>query len=83
MVAVLKRPSRLQSARRHTDAPHNREAGIGGRLQTAAGPGQILIDEATHNAVRDRVVSQDLGSLRLAGKGDWISVFNVHDWKDE
>ena len=56
---------------------------VAARLQAAAGPGQILVDDATHEAVRDLVVSQDLGSLRLAGKGDWISVFNVLDWNNE
>jgi len=50
---------------------------IAAHLQAAAGPGQILLDEATHDAVRDLVTSQDLGSLRLAGKGDWIRAFNV------
>ena len=47
------------------------------RLQTAAGPGQILVDEATHSAVASRVIAQDLGTLRLAGKGDWVRTFNV------
>jgi class 3 adenylate cyclase len=50
---------------------------VAARLQAAAGPGQILIDEATHEAVKDQAVSQDLGSLRLAGKGDWVRAFNV------
>ncbi len=50
---------------------------VAARLQTAAGPGQILIDEATHDAVGDLITSQDLGSLRLAGKGDWVRAFNV------
>ncbi len=50
---------------------------VAGRLQSAAGPGQILVDESTHEAVRDLVTSQDLGSLRLAGKGDWVRAFNV------
>ena len=50
---------------------------VAGRLQAAAGPGQILVDEPTHDAVRDLVTSQDLGSLRLAGKGDWVRAFNV------
>jgi hypothetical protein len=27
--------------------------------------------------VRDLVASQDLGSLRLAGKSDWVRAFNV------
>lgn len=47
------------------------------RLQSAAGPGQILIDEATRRAVGDRVLVQDLGTLRLAGKGDWVQTYNV------
>jgi class 3 adenylate cyclase len=50
---------------------------VAARLQTAAGPGQILIDEPTHDDVRDLVESQDLGSLRLAGKSDWVRAFNV------
>lgn len=50
---------------------------VAARLQAAAGPGQVLVDDATHNAVRDLVISKDLGSLRLAGKGDWVRAFNV------
>ena len=50
---------------------------VAARLQASAGPGQILVDEATHDAVQSLVMSQDLGSLRLAGKGDWIRAFNV------
>jgi class 3 adenylate cyclase len=50
---------------------------VASRLQTAAGPGQILVDEVTHEQVRDLVLSQDLGSLRLAGKSDWVRAFNV------
>jgi class 3 adenylate cyclase len=50
---------------------------VAARLQAAAGPGQILVDEATHDAVRDLVTAQDLGSLRLAGKGDWVRAFNI------
>ena len=50
---------------------------IASRLQSAAGPGQILIDEATYAAVSDVVQVQDLGSLRLAGKGAWVQAYNV------
>ncbi|MEO6714692.1 MAG: response regulator [Mycobacteriales bacterium] len=50
---------------------------VAARLQVSAGPGQILIDEPTHAAVLDLVTTQDLGSLRLAGKGDWVRAFNV------
>jgi class 3 adenylate cyclase len=50
---------------------------VAARLQGSAGPGQVLVDEATHSAVAGFVVSQDLGTLRLAGKGDWVRAFNV------
>jgi adenylate cyclase len=50
---------------------------VASRLQTAAGPGQILVDEHTHEQVSSIVMSQDLGSLRLAGKSDWVHAFNV------
>jgi adenylate cyclase len=50
---------------------------VAARLQTAAGPGQILVDAATHDAVSGLVTSQDLGSLRLSGKGDWVPAFNI------
>lgn len=50
---------------------------VAARLQAAAGPGQILIDEATYEAVGDLVACQDLGSLRLTGKGEWVRAFNV------
>ena len=50
---------------------------VAARLQAAAGPGQILVDELTHAALAGQVVAQDLGTLRLAGKGDWVRAFNV------
>jgi adenylate cyclase len=50
---------------------------VAARLQAAAGPGQILIDDATHRVVIDLVTVQDLGSLRLAGKGEWVQAYNV------
>ncbi len=50
---------------------------VAARLQAAAGPGQILIDQATHRVVADLVSVQDLGSLRLAGKGQWVQAYNV------
>lgn len=50
---------------------------VAARLQTAAGPGQILVDEPTHTEVAHVVAAQDLGSLRLAGKSQWVHAFNV------
>ena len=65
------------SARRMHYAVVGDAVNVAARLQTAAGPGQILVDEPTHTMVRDLVTSQDLGSLRLAGKGEWVRAFNV------
>ena len=50
---------------------------VASRLESAAGPGQILVDEPTHDRVAHLVASQDLGSLRLAGKSTWVRAFNV------
>jgi len=50
---------------------------VASRLQAAAGPGQILVDEPTHDAVGELVAWQDLGTLRLAGHGDWVRTFSV------
>jgi adenylate cyclase len=56
---------------------------VAARLQTAAGPGQILVDSPTHDAVRGLVHAQDLGSLRLAGKGDWVHAYNIVTLREE
>jgi adenylate cyclase len=56
---------------------------VAARLQAAAGPGQILVDAATHEAVSALVVSQDLGSLRLSGKGEWVPAFNILQLRDQ
>jgi class 3 adenylate cyclase len=50
---------------------------VAARLQVAAGPGQILVDLPTHDAVRDVVTMQDLGTLRVDGKSDWVRAFSV------
>lgn len=65
------------SERRMHYAVVGESVNIASRLQAAAGPGQILIDEPTHDLVRDVVQVQDLGSLRLAGKGDWVQAYSV------
>ncbi|HSS36408.1 MAG TPA: response regulator [Patescibacteria group bacterium] len=65
------------SERRMHYAVVGNSVNVAARLQVAAGPGQILVDEATHDAVRDVVVMQDLGNLRLDGKSDWVRAFSV------
>jgi class 3 adenylate cyclase len=65
------------SERRMHYAVVGESVNVAARLQVAAGPGQILVDERTHGLVEGLVQSQDLGSMRLAGKGDWVRAFNV------
>jgi adenylate cyclase len=67
----------IGSERRMHYAVVGEPVNIAARLQTAAGPGQILIDADTRAAVENLVLLQDLGSLRLAGKGDWVPAYNV------
>ena len=50
---------------------------LAARLQVAAAPGQILADDATHRVVRDIVISEDLGPLGSAGKGDSPHMFQI------
>jgi class 3 adenylate cyclase len=50
---------------------------VAARLQNAAGPGQILADEPTYKAVEPRIIAQDLGTLRLAGKGEWTQTYSI------
>lgn len=50
---------------------------LAARLQVAASPGQILTDAATHTMVRDIVISEDLGPLGTAGKGDSPHMFQI------
>ncbi|CAA9328714.1 MAG: Adenylate cyclase [uncultured Nocardioidaceae bacterium] len=65
------------SARRMHYAVVGDAVNVAARLQATAGPGQILVDASTHAAVDGSVVSQDLGTVRLAGKGEWIPVFSI------
>jgi class 3 adenylate cyclase len=50
---------------------------LAARLQVTASPGQILADTATHTMVRDIVISEDLGPLGAAGKGDSPHMFQI------
>lgn len=67
----------IGSQRRMHYAVVGESVNIAARLEAAAGPRQILIDEDTQATTRHLVVSQDLGSLRLAGQVDWIRAFNI------
>lgn len=65
------------SERRMHYAVVGESVNVAARLEAAAGPGQILVDEQTYEETRHLVIAQDLGSLRLAAKGDWVRVHNV------
>jgi adenylate cyclase len=50
---------------------------LAARLESSAGPGEILISEATYAKLRDRVEARSLGPLRVKGKEDDIEVYEV------
>jgi class 3 adenylate cyclase len=50
---------------------------VAARLQASAGPAQILVDEPTYQAVREAVIAQDVGTLRLQGREKWVHAFNI------
>lgn len=50
---------------------------VAARLQSAAGPGQILVDEATYRSVKDLVIAQNVGTLTLPGRVEWVQTYNI------
>lgn len=51
------------------------------RLQTAAGPGQILIDQNTYTSLADRIVANPLKPLLVKGKAQAVSVYQLQSLK--
>src|SRR5215211_111262 len=50
---------------------------VAARLQQAAGPGEILIGDATHRLARDAVVVQKVDSLTVRGKQDPVVTWRL------
>jgi adenylate cyclase len=50
---------------------------LAARLESNAKPGQILISQRTHEAVRDLVEARPLGRIRVKGKEEEVEVYEV------
>jgi class 3 adenylate cyclase len=56
------------------------EVNVAQRFESNAGPGQILITEATYRHVKDRVAVRELGVLRVRGKQEGVAAYDVLKW---
>ncbi|MDP9256390.1 MAG: AAA family ATPase, partial [Actinomycetota bacterium] len=52
---------------------------VASRLETAAGPGEILIAESTHRLVRDAVLAERVGAMTVKGRSEKVSAWRVLD----
>jgi class 3 adenylate cyclase/tetratricopeptide (TPR) repeat protein len=50
---------------------------VGSRLESAAGPGEILIGDATYRLVRDAVLVEAVEPLAIKGKAETMTVWRV------
>jgi predicted ATPase/class 3 adenylate cyclase len=50
---------------------------VGARLETAAGPGEILIGDSTYRLVRDAVLVEPVEPLELKGKAEAMTAWRV------
>ncbi len=50
---------------------------IAARLESNAKPGQILISQSTYDLVKDRVKAISLGKIKVKGKEEGISIYQV------
>ncbi len=58
------------------------DVNLAARLEQNAGPGQILISEATYNIVKDIVVAKKLQPLKVKGKEKPLNVYEVAGLKN-
>ena len=52
-------------------------------LESAARPGHILISEATHELIKDRILARNMGDIQVKGFNRPIPVFEVSDWRSK
>ena len=52
------------------------------RLESRAKPGEILISRAVYEAVKDRILAEEVGPMELKGKSNTVMVYRVIDRKD-
>lgn len=53
------------------------DVNVAQRFEASAGPGQVLITDATYAHVLDAVVVRDLGALRVKGRSDGVAAYDV------
>jgi len=51
------------------------------RLEVAAQPGQVLIDQATYSALADRLIADPMESVILKGKAQPVATYNLRGLK--
>ncbi|HOO55201.1 MAG TPA: tetratricopeptide repeat protein [bacterium] len=52
---------------------------IASRLQTQAGPGEIVVSEVVHDIVSEMVTAEDMGEKPLKGKGQPLRLWKIKD----
>lgn len=70
------------SARRRSFTAIGDTINVGARLQTEASAGEVLISEATRQAVGEQVRVEPLGLLALKGRAQPVEVFRLLDVRD-
>jgi len=58
------------------------EVNVAQRFESNAGPGQILITGSTYEHVKEAVEVRDLGLLRVAGKQEGVTAYDVLRWRE-
>jgi adenylate cyclase len=57
------------------------EVNVAQRLESNAGPGQILMTGSTYERVKDAVQVRELGLLRVTGKQEGVRAYDVLCWR--
>lgn len=52
------------------------------RLESRAKPREILISQVVYDAVKDRIVAEEVGPMELKGKSNTVMVYRVLDVKE-
>lgn len=51
------------------------------RLESNAKPGQIILSEAVYNVVKDRIIANSLGEIKVKGKEQGITIYELEGLK--
>lgn len=59
------------------------DVNLASRLESAARPGHILVSQATHELVKDRILCRDVGEITAKGFNRPIPVYEVVDFRSK